>query len=306
MGLFDTLFGSKAQAGTVQAAAQAKAAADIQTPEAARQAAAGAAERGQAYDTATAADTAGGAAATMKRAQEAARAGAASQSDQAVAQAAKAARTGGMMPGQAALAGSAQAAGAYGTGMQQGVEQFGQNVTRQAQLGESMSGRLQNLGQTQTNVAMQNQAQANQMAMANANAQNQIAMANAANQTQASGANAAKPGLFGQIAGAAAGIGSVLSDRRLKDDIKESGSLSDSLAKLKGYSYRYKGSERPERGIMAQDVEKTKAAPAVIDTPAGKAIDARRLTTINTAAIGEQGRRIRDIEKMLKGFREVK
>ena len=271
MGLFDTLFGSEAKAS------------EAQTPAEVKQASEGAQANMKAYDTATAADTAGGAAATMARAQDAARAGAAGQSDQAVAQAAKAARTGGMMPGQAALAGAGQAAGAYGQGMAQGVDQFGQNVQRQAQLGESMSGRLAQSGQTQA----------------------QIAMANAANQTAASQANASKPGLFGQLAGAASGALSLFSDKNLKEDIKPSGSISDSLAKIKSYNYKYKGGDKPEAGVMAQDLEKTKAAPSVLNTAQGKAVDTRRLTTINTAAIGEQGRRIKQVEALIRDLKAV-
>jgi hypothetical protein len=272
MGLFDTLFGSKAEAATAQ------------TPAEVKQAAEGAQGLMKGYDTQTAADTAGGAAATMARAQDAARAGAAGQSDQAVAQATKAARTGGMMPGQAALAGAGQAAGAYGTGMAQGVEQFGQNVQRQAQLGESMSGRLAQSGATQA----------------------QINQTNATNQTSASNANAQKGGLFGQVAGAIAGVGSLKSDRNAKEDIKPSGGLSDSLAKIKSYSYKYKGGDRPEAGVMAQDLEKTKAAPSVYNSAQGKVVDTNRLTTINTAAIGEQGRRLKEIESLIRELKGVK
>ena len=272
MGLFDTLFGSKAQAS------------EAQTPAEVKQASEGAQANMKAYDTQTAADTAGGAAATMQRAQEAARAGAAGQSDQAVAQAAKAARTGGMMPGQAALAGAGQAAGAYGQGMAQGVDQFGQNVTREAQLGESMSGRLAQSGQTQS----------------------QINMANASNQTAASTANSQKQGLFGQVAGAAAGVGALFSDRNLKEDVRPTGSISDSLAKIKSYAYKYKGGDRPEAGVMAQDLEKTKAAPSVYETTQGKAVDTNRLTTINTAAIAEQGRRVKQIESLIRELKGVK
>lgn len=307
MGLFDTLFGSKAQAGQVTDVSDT----DIQnlqngaaqggvmgaslgamvnklsanrSPAEMEQAAKGAQEGMARYDAQTAKDTEGGAAATMQRAQDAARRGAASQSDQAVAQATKAARTGGMMPGQAALAGAGQAANAYGTGMAQGVDQFNQNVNREAQLGESMSQRLAQAGQTKA----------------------QIAMANAANQTAASEANASKPGLFGQIMGGIAGIGSLFSDKNLKEDIKPSGSISDSLAKIKSYNYKYKGSAKPEAGVMAQDLEKTKAAPAVSETAHGKVVDTDRLSTINTAAIAEQGARIKQIEKLVKELGGIK
>lgn len=287
MGLFGDLFGTnKAKAGKAEQTAGAA------TPEQLAQATKGAAGYMGNYDKATAADTAGGAAATMQRAQDAARGTAASQSDQAIAAAAKGARTGGMTPGQAALAGSAQAAGAYGQGMAQGVEQFGQNVTRQAQLGQSMNERLQNAANLQGNINMANAAQ-------EANRQ----IANAQMQTSASTANSQKPGLFGQVAGTVAGIGSLFSDRRLKEGIQERGGISDSLAKIKGYAYKYKGGSRPERGVMAQELEETEAAPAVYETAQGKAIDTDRLSTINTAAIGEQARKMQDIEAEIAKIR---
>jgi hypothetical protein len=97
----------------------------------------------------------------------------------------------------------------------------------------------------------------------------------------------------------------LLSDRNQKEEIRPAGSLSDSLAKIRGYKFKYRGGDRDEAGVMAQDVEGTEAAPAVIDTPEGKALDTRRLSAINTAAIGEQGRRIKEIERMIQDFRGI-
>jgi hypothetical protein len=319
--------GTTAVAGTAtgaEATGYEATAAQAATPEEIAQAKAGASGLMANYDALTAQDTAGGAAATMARAQEAARSGAASQSDQAVAQAVKAAKTSGMLGGQAALAGSAQAANAYGAGMAQGVEQFGQNVNRQAQLGQSMNERLQNAANlqaaiNQSNASLSTQASiasaANKTSASESTAANQTtaSTANAGNQTTASVANAGQTGAAGTLAqgassgaGAIAGIASLFSDRRLKEDVKKKSSISDSLAKIQGYAYKYKGNPRQEAGIMAQDAEKTAAAPAVIDTPQGKMIDTRRLSTINTAAISEQGRRIKDIENLLRELKGVK
>jgi hypothetical protein len=232
------------------------------------------------YDKQVAAATAGGPAAQMTRAEQAARGQAASQSDQAVAQAVKAARTGGMMPGQAALAGSAQAAGAYGTGMESGLQQYNQALTTQAQLGQSMAERLQ-----ASEALTSAETQAKLAASTTKRGQNQ--------------------GLLGSIIGAGAGALALLSDRNQKEEIRPAGSLSDSLAKIRGYKFKYRGGDRDEAGVMAQDVEGTEAAPAVIDTPEGKALDTRRLSAINTAAIGEQGRRIKEIERMIQDFRGI-
>ena len=251
------------------------------------QSAAGAAGYGSAYDAATAADTAGGAAATMQRAQDAARSTAQTQSDLAVQQAAKAAKTSGMMGGQAALAATGQAANSYGQGLESGINQYGQNVTREAQLGEGMSGRLATAGQGKVGQQNANTAQ--------------ISAAAQAAQAKTDSQNA----LFGNILGTVGGIAGLFSDRRLKDNVKKGPSYSDSMAKLKTYTFSYKGSDRPEGGIMAQDLEKTAMAPAVVDTPQGKMLDTRRLTAMNTAAIGEQSARTKRIEKMLAEMKGV-
>jgi hypothetical protein len=311
--------GTEAVAGTAEGAAATgydATAGKAAVSEATKQASAGAADQMANYDANTAADTAGGAAATAKRANESGRAQAASDSDAAIAQAAKAAKTNGMMGGQAALAGSAQAASSYGTGMAAGQSEFNANVDREANLGSEMSNRLQSTGETESSVNQSNAANETSASVASASnktsasaatAANATAAstANAANATSASEANAGATGTIGSITGAIAGIGSLFSDRRLKKDIKQSPSISDSLARIKSYNYRYKDSGRSEAGIMAQDAEKTEAAPAVVNTPKGKMIDTRRLTTINTAAIGEQGRRIKDIESMLRELKGV-
>jgi hypothetical protein len=73
--------------------------------------------------------------------------------------------------------------------------------------------------------------------------------------------NALLGGLFGL---GAAGIYKY-SDRRLKKDIKKIGKTNDGQTL---YSYKYKGSDEPQIGLMAQEVEK-KRPEAVITTPSG-------------------------------------
>lgn len=85
------------------------------------------------------------------------------------------------------------------------------------------------------------------------------------------------------------------SDKNMKTNIKEN-SLSDSLAKIKGYSYKYKGSSEPQAGIMAQDLEKGAMKPAVVNTPEGKIVDTRKLTTMNTGALAEHEKEIRSLK----------
>lgn len=234
----------------------------------------------QTYDAATAAAMAGGPAATMERANAAAREEAQRQSDAAVAQAVKAGKTGGLMGGQAALGAQSQAAGAYGTGMAQGQNQYQGYTQLGAQLGESMAGRL-----------------------STARGQD-IAAKQAEEQARAAKAQE-RQSLFGNIFGAVGGIASLFSDRRLKENVKEAPSLSDSISKIKSYTFSYRGKDRPEAGVMAQDLERTAMAPAVMDTPEGKMIDTRRLTTMNTATIAEQGDRMKKIEKMIRELKGV-
>ena len=106
-------------------------------------------------------------------------------------------------------------------------------------------------------------------------------------------------GMLGGAAGMIGGVAGLLSDIRMKEDIQPA-SLADTLAKLKGFSFKYRGSDRPEVGIMAQDLEGTALDPAVIDNPNGlKSIDAGRLTTANTAALSEHEKRLRDIESLV-------
>ncbi len=80
-------------------------------------------------------------------------------------------------------------------------------------------------------------------------------------QTESANRNALLGGLFG--IGSAAAF--KFSDRRLKKDIKKIGKTHDGQNL---YSYRYKGSDEPQIGLMAQEVEK-KRPDAVITTDSG-------------------------------------
>lgn len=80
-------------------------------------------------------------------------------------------------------------------------------------------------------------------------------------QSQMSQQNALLGGLFGL---GSAGIFK-FSDRRLKKDIKKIGKTDDGQNL---YSYRYKGSDEPQIGLMAQEVEK-KRPDAVMTAPSG-------------------------------------
>jgi len=80
-------------------------------------------------------------------------------------------------------------------------------------------------------------------------------------QTQLQQQNALMGGLFGL---GAAGVYK-FSDRRLKKNVKKIGKTNDGQNL---YSYKYKGSDEPQIGLMAGEVEK-KHPDAVITTPSG-------------------------------------
>ena len=97
---------------------------------------------------------------------------------------------------------------------------------------------------------------------------------------------------------------SLFSDENLKEDIAPD-DMTQGLDKIGGYSYKYKGAPREEAGVMAQDLERTPMAPAVVDTPKGKMVDTRRLTTMNTAALSEHEKRLKDIERLVQSLGNI-
>lgn len=111
-------------------------------------------------------------------------------------------------------------------------------------------------------------------------------------------------GLISSAIGAAGGVLGAFSDKNLKENIKPE-SMTEGLEKVGEYGYNYKGSDRPEAGVMAQDLEKTNMRPAVIDTPKGKFVNTEKLSLMNTGAVAEQERRIQKIERLLKGLEEI-
>jgi len=77
------------------------------------------------------------------------------------------------------------------------------------------------------------------------------------------------------------------------------------LRGVKGEPYVYKDPSVPgaapgvQWGGTAQQMERTAAAPAVMNTPNGKMVDTGRLALVNTAAISEQQRRMDELEALL-------
>ena len=71
------------------------------------------------------------------------------------------------------------------------------------------------------------------------------------------------------------------------------------------YEYEYKDPHAPgaapgrQVGTMAQELERTSAAPMVHDTPTGKVVDTQRLPLALAPAVGEMQRRQDDLERQL-------
>ena len=82
---------------------------------------------------------------------------------------------------------------------------------------------------------------------------NQAAMQQA--QMAAQGRSQAKGGVGNLIGGGISLAGSLFSDRRLKENIKPVGKLDNGLTI---YSYNFKGSDTPEIGLIAQEVEEVR------------------------------------------------
>ena len=104
----------------------------------------------------------------------------------------------------------------------------------------------------------------NQLAAASANAQ-----AKASRSSGFMGALGSIGGGLAQGIGAAGGAAAFFSDKRLKTDIKKVGKTE---AGLPIYTYKYKGDNRTQMGVMAQDVEK-KTPKAVSEVGGFKAVD---------------------------------
>lgn len=100
-------------------------------------------------------------------------------------------------------------------------------------------------------------------------------------------------------------IGAIASDKNLKTDIKDGKGMLSSVANaVKGKTYSYKSSpDRGEYGIIAQDLEKTPLKSTVIDTPQGKMVDTRRLTTANTGMISELSDKLDKVIGMINSGR---
>lgn len=235
---------------------------------------------------------------TMAKGQQAASANAAQAADvsstQAVRKAIQAAKTAGVNRGQAALIGGQQAGDAY-TNAYQGQLEAGQNRYQQA------TGQFANMTQAKD----QNAIQQEQLKLQAAQLEAQIKQAEA--EGRRADAQAKREELnaiinaIGSIAGAAGSVAMMASDKKFKDNIKEDSSLDAIMRKIKPVNYNYKGEDAKQVGILAQDLEKTPLAGAVMDTPEGKIVDSAQLEGSNLALIIELAGQVRDLKRQLKG-----
>lgn len=182
-----------------------------------------------------------------------------------------AARTAGLNPGQAAATGSRAASDVYSGSYNQAY------VQQQAQAQNQMNQMLQNL-QLQMGVNPGQQGSYGTQGYQDPNT------------------------MWDSLLGAGAGVtGALASDENLKDNIKETDLLKPVGKEVRQISYTYKGSDHPENGISAQDLEKTPLKSVVLDTPQGKMVDTKRLTTANTGMIADLARKV---DKILQFYKE--
>jgi len=202
---------------------------------------------------------------------------------QAIRNALQASRSSGLNKGQSALAGAQQAGNAY-TGLYQGGLESGRNQYQNA---------------ANTFGAQTNQATANQMNALNTQAN--IAAGQGTNaQNQAANAQGAFNSTMGAIGKGIGAVGQLLSDKNAKEDIKGSSSLDEIMKKIKPVDFKYKegtGMDGEDRtGVLAQDLEKTPLAAAVMDTPQGKQINTDELSPAVLNLVLQLAQKVKDLE----------
>lgn len=97
----------------------------------------------------------------------------------------------------------------------------------------------------------------------------------------------------------------LFSDENLKEDIKDGYGILDRVSRavdLKSYKMKPEagGKGDTEQGVLAQDLEKTPLAFTVQDTPEGKMVDTRKLTTANTGMLSDLSKKVDTLYSFLK------
>lgn len=249
---------------------------------------------GAGYDTGAQASMGANAADYMQKANAAAQGQAGQAAGAAATQgaqkAAQAARAGGLNKGQAALAGAQQTGDIYSGALQKGLE---------SGRGQYMAGAQQFAGQGAEMAGRGLSAAGGQVAagaaQGNIGAQQGALGAGQVGQGQAQGAQT-----WGAVKDVAGGVAGLISDIRAKRDVQPAPDMLDAiLRKIKPIAFRYKegiGDPGAQVGVSAQDLEKTPLAPVVQETPQGKQIDTRKLSTANLDLIIELAKRVAELE----------
>ena len=89
------------------------------------------------------------------------------------------------------------------------------------------------------------------------------------------------------------------SDLRLKKDIKPLKSALSTLGKLQGKSYRWKGNNEPDIGLIAQELEKVIPELVKTDNKGYKSIVYQKLTAVLIEAVKEQQQEINNLSNRI-------
>jgi hypothetical protein len=94
------------------------------------------------------------------------------------------------------------------------------------------------------------------------------------------------------------GLG-LLSDERLKKNIDAAGSADfrEFLAKIQPKHFKYRGSENPNVGVLAQDVQRSDVGKTIVrESPIGKVIDVPSATGALMATLADMHKRVSNLE----------
>jgi hypothetical protein len=194
-------------------------------------------------------------------------------------------------------ANNAAGIGLSGAGMSQQAAMQDQQAAQNALTGALGQGRGQDLSMAGQNASLrQNQYGQNLGALTGLNGQQLGA------QGQAMGATLGQQGIMGGLLGAA-GTVIAASDENLKTDISDAGAdIDEMLSNLTAKTYRYKDEakygEGPRAGIMAQDLQKSKAGSALVAAlPDGHlGFDVNKAVSAALASAARLNERMRKLE----------
>lgn len=190
---------------------------------------------------------------------------------------------------------------------------MGQQAAMQDQMGAQGlltnamgQGRGQDLGMAgqNANLSQQQNQINNQMYQAMLQQMTGMSQAQMQAQNQAMGASLGQPGLLGGLLSAGGTIGAAAamhSDERLKTDVEDADAdIDDMLDKLHAKNYRYKNQkhgEGPRAGIMAQDLERSRAGSRLVrELPDGKGVDVNAALSASLASVARLNKRLRKLE----------